>query len=87
MVQFGSEPLYDSVLPVATLAGEVTNAAKNLSSLGIPVTISEMAYGYQENGDAPAIFQAEDLIDAHMLPYFSTKATTGVYRTHFLFKL
>lgn len=47
MVQFGSEPLYDDVLPHATLAAQVTAAKANLSSLHIPVTVSELAYGYQ----------------------------------------
>jgi hypothetical protein len=45
VVQFGSEPLYDQVLPVANLTEQVVEAKKNLSSLGIPVTVSELAYG------------------------------------------
>jgi hypothetical protein len=45
VVQFGSEPLFDQVLPIGTLTSEVTKAKSILSSLGIPVTISEMAYG------------------------------------------
>lgn len=77
VVQFGSEPLFDGVLSVQDLADQVLHAKANLTDLGIPVTISDMAYGFQKNGDAPAIFKAVDLIDAHMLPYFSTKATTG----------
>jgi hypothetical protein len=44
-VQFGSEPLYDQVLPVANLTEQVIEAKKNLSSLGIPITVSELAYG------------------------------------------
>ncbi|KAH9481874.1 hypothetical protein JR316_0006404 [Psilocybe cubensis] len=47
-LQFGSEPLYDYALDAGTLAAQVTAAKANLSSLHIPVTISEMAYGYQE---------------------------------------
>lgn len=48
VVQFGSEPLYDNVLSTSALAAQVTQAKANLSSLQIPVTVSEMAYGYQE---------------------------------------
>ncbi|KAJ6577558.1 glycoside hydrolase superfamily [Mycena capillaripes] len=68
VLQFGSEPLYDWVL---------TAAKANLSSLHIPVTISEMAYGYQEHQDdgAQDVLDAIDLIDAHMLPFFSTEAS------------
>ena len=47
-VQFGSEPLYDNVLSAGDLTTQVKDAQANLSSLHIPVTISEMAYGYQE---------------------------------------
>ena len=46
-VQFGSEPLYDWAIYAGDLATEVKNAKSSLSSLGIPVTVSEMAYGYQ----------------------------------------
>lgn len=47
-VQFGSEPLFDNVLSVNELAKQITAAKETLSSLKIPVTISELAYGYQE---------------------------------------
>ncbi|KAJ6483807.1 B-(1-6) glucan synthase [Mycena vitilis] len=79
VLQFGSEPLYDWVLDPPVLAAQVTAAKANLSSLQIPVTISEMAYGYQEHEDdgAQDVLDAVDLIDAHMLPFFSTKASTG----------
>ena len=46
-VQFGSEPLYDDVLTVDELAKQITAAKETLSNLEIPVTISELAYGYQ----------------------------------------
>jgi hypothetical protein len=47
VVQFGSEPLYDNAIDAGALAEQVTAAKTNLSSLYIPVTISEMAYGWQ----------------------------------------
>ncbi|KAJ6596040.1 glycoside hydrolase superfamily [Mycena sp. CBHHK59/15] len=76
-LQFGSEPLYDWVLDPPVLAAQVRAATANLSSLGIPVTISEMAYGYQEHEDdgAQDVLDAIQLIDAHMLPFFSTQAS------------
>ncbi|PBK65487.1 hypothetical protein ARMSODRAFT_891754 [Armillaria solidipes] len=77
VVQFGSEPLYDGVLSHSELAAQVVAAKENLSSLGIPVTISEMAYGYQERGGAKDVLDAIDFIDAHMLPFFSQQASTA----------
>ncbi|KAF7312016.1 B-(1-6) glucan synthase [Mycena indigotica] len=76
VLQFGSEPLYDNVLSASSLAAQVTAAKANLSSLQIPVTISEMAYGYQERSSSQKVMDAIDLIDAHMLPFFSTEAST-----------
>ena len=77
VVQFGSEPLFDGVLPHDQLAAQVLAAKKNLSSLGIPVTVSELAYGYQERGGAQDVLDAIDFINIHMLPFFSQKASTG----------
>ena len=45
VVQFGSEPLFDSVLSPDDLTKQVKLAKANLSSLSIPVTVSELAYG------------------------------------------
>jgi len=45
VLQFGSEPLFDNVLPHDQLAQQVIQAKSNLSSLRIPVTVSELAYG------------------------------------------
>ncbi|KAI0297168.1 glycoside hydrolase superfamily [Russula brevipes] len=76
-VQFGSEPLFDSVLLPNQLAAQVLAAKKSLSSLGIPVTVSELAYGYQERGGAQNVLDAIDFIDIHMLPFFASTASTG----------
>ncbi|KAJ7204858.1 glycoside hydrolase superfamily [Mycena haematopus] len=75
-LQFGSEPLYDWAL-APDLADQVKAAKDNLSSLQIPVTISEMAYGYQERGGAQDVLDAIQLIDAHILPFFSSEASTA----------
>jgi len=79
VVQFGSEPLFDHVLSPDELATQVLSAKKNLSSLDIPVTVSELAYGYQENGGAQNVLDAIDSINIHMLPFFSSKASTGKF--------
>lgn len=77
VVQFGSEPLFDNVLPTADLASEVSKAKKTLAPLGIPVTVSELAFGYQSHPGSDAVLKAVDSINAHILPFFSQKATTG----------
>jgi hypothetical protein len=76
-VQFGSEPLFDNVLPHSELASQVISLKSKLSGVGIPVTVSELAYGYQERGGAQDVLDAIDFINAHMLPFFSALATTG----------
>ena len=78
VVQFGSEPLFDNVLPHAQLAEQVKLAKANLSSLHIPVTVSELAYGYQERGGAQDVLDAIDSINIHMLPFFSQQASIGM---------
>ncbi|KAF4598503.1 hypothetical protein EYR38_006907 [Pleurotus pulmonarius] len=77
VLQFGSEPLFDNVLPHAELANQVRLAKANLSSLQIPVTVSELAFGYQERGGAQDVLDATDSINIHMLPFFSQKASTA----------
>ncbi|OBZ68223.1 hypothetical protein A0H81_11811 [Grifola frondosa] len=77
VLQFGSEPLFDDVLPHAELAEQVILAKANLSSLNIPVTVSELAYGYQERGGAQDVLNAIDSINIHMLPFFSQNASTS----------
>jgi exo-beta-1,3-glucanase (GH17 family) len=77
VVQFGSEPLFDSVLSPDKLTAQVWAAKKTLSNLGIPVTVSELAYGYQERGGAQDVLDAIDSINIHMLPFFAESASTG----------
>ncbi|KAF9447196.1 glycoside hydrolase family 17 protein [Macrolepiota fuliginosa MF-IS2] len=75
VLQFGSEPLFDNVLPHDELAAQVLSAKQNLSSLHIPVTVSELAFGYQERGGAQDVLDAIDSINIHMLPFFSQQAS------------
>jgi hypothetical protein len=55
----------------------VKAAKSELADLGIPVTISEMAYGFQSHGGAQELMDELDFFDIHMLPYFSQRASTG----------
>jgi hypothetical protein len=77
----GTEPLFDDVITPQALTTQVTNAKKNLSDIGVQVTVSELAYGYQERNasGSQAVLDAVDVINAHMLPFFSGDATRGVY--------
>ena len=77
VLQFGSEPLFDWALEPAELAEQVEAAKLTLANLEIPVTISEMAYGFQEHDGAPDVLAAIDVIDAHILPFFASNASTG----------
>jgi exo-beta-1,3-glucanase (GH17 family) len=77
VVQFGSEPLFDSVMDPNQLASSVLAAKASLKGLGIPVTVSEMAYGYQKDGGAQNVLDATDSINIHMLPFFAGDASTA----------
>ena len=77
VLQFGSEPLYDWALDPAQLAEQVKAAKVRLANLKIPVTISEMVYGFQKHNGATDVLAALDVIDAHILPFFASDASTG----------
>jgi hypothetical protein len=77
VVQFGSEPLFDGVMSPKDLTAEVVAAKARLSSLRIPITVSEMAFGYQRWGGAPDVLDAVDFINIHMLPFFAQAASVG----------
>ncbi|KIL65690.1 glycoside hydrolase family 17 protein [Amanita muscaria Koide BX008] len=78
-VQFGSEPLFDRVIDPYWLADEVNRAKWNVGQMGIKVTVSDLAYSYQRewNKGARHVLDNVDVVDAHMLPYFSPQATTA----------
>ncbi|KAE9411343.1 hypothetical protein BT96DRAFT_952429 [Gymnopus androsaceus JB14] len=75
VLQFGSEPLFDNVLPVDELTAQVQAAKANLSDIHIPVTVSELAFGYQERNGSQVLLNALDSINIHMLPFFSQNAS------------
>lgn len=76
-MQFGSEPLFDGVLSPSQLTTQVKDLQSKLKGVSIPVTVSELAYGYQERGGAQDVLDAIDSINAHMLPFFAQDASTG----------
>ncbi|EIW86705.1 glycoside hydrolase family 17 protein [Coniophora puteana RWD-64-598 SS2] len=69
-IQFSSEPL-------SMLTSEILGLKGQVKSLGIPVTVSELAYGYQENGGAQNVLDAQDYLNIHILPFFSAEASTS----------
>jgi exo-beta-1,3-glucanase (GH17 family) len=77
VVQFGSEPLFDNVITPTDLAHEIISAKAELASIGVPITVSELAYGYKERGGAQNVLDAVDSFNIHMLPFFQTEATSG----------
>jgi exo-beta-1,3-glucanase (GH17 family) len=83
VVQMGSEPLYDDVITPQALTAAVTSAKQNLSDIGVSVTVSDLAYGYQvrNSSGSQAVLDALDSINAHMLPFFAGDATTGEYQS------
>ncbi|KDN51369.1 glycoside hydrolase family 17 protein [Tilletiaria anomala UBC 951] len=86
LVQFGSEPLFDYVLPVNELMSEVVRAQQILGgpNIAIDVTISELAYGYQAQQDSGAydLFDIIDPINQHQLPYFAQDASSASNSWH-----
>jgi hypothetical protein len=79
LVQMGSEPLFDDVITPQALTAAVNSAKQNLSDIGVQVTVSEMAYGYQarNSSGSQAVLDAVDVLNIHMLPFFAADATTG----------
>ncbi|TBU33047.1 hypothetical protein BD311DRAFT_653233 [Dichomitus squalens] len=79
-VQFGSKPLVDGVLPASQLAAQVKAVQDNLAGLKIFVTVSDMQWSFQMNGGAGLkVLDVVDVIDAHMLPFFSGNTTTSAF--------
>ncbi|TFK71586.1 glycoside hydrolase family 17 protein [Pluteus cervinus] len=77
-IQFGSEPLYDHAIDPYALQSQVQSAQAQFKSVGITVTVSDMAYGFKTAGDGGvAVLQTVDNVHGHMLPFFSPDATTG----------
>lgn len=65
------------MLPHSELASQVVSLKSELSDVGIPVTVSELAFGYQERGGAQDVLGVIDFINAHILPFFAATASIG----------
>lgn len=76
----GDEPLYDSDAGSAdALAKYITQLKQEFTSAGldIPISISDMAYGWQQAGDISSMVEAVDFFMINDFPYFAGDATTG----------
>ena len=56
---------------------DMKNDFRNAGLEDIPVSISDMAYGWQQAGDTTAVANAVDFFMINNFPYFSFDATTG----------
>ena len=75
-VQFGFVPLTDRVVSANELTSLVQSVQNDLSSFGIPVTVSEMVSGYQSVSGAQSVLDAVDFVDLIMLPYEENPTAT-----------
>lgn len=99
-VVVGSEPMFDNVMSPEGLAKQIDYVKSQLSEwtgngddddddgTAMQVTLSEMPYGYQTRGNAPAVFKAVDVLHTHILPFFDwhvagagSPATAGMVTT------
>ncbi|MBW0523056.1 hypothetical protein O181_062771 [Austropuccinia psidii MF-1] len=76
-VTCGSEPIFDGVLPISGLVEQLHDLKKQLSPLGIKVTLSEMPSAFQSNNNTPEIFSAVDFLSLHSFAFFDQDATTA----------
>jgi len=81
-VAYGDEPLYDwAAGDPQTLANAINSMKSAFKSAGIniPVSISEMAYGYQQamSSGAQSVIDAVDMAMVNTFPYFAQDAHDG----------
>jgi len=81
-VAYGDEPLYDwAAGDPQTLADAIKSMQSQFKQAGlnIPVSISEMAYGYQQamSSGAQAVIDAVDMAMINTFPYFAQDAHEG----------
>jgi exo-beta-1,3-glucanase (GH17 family) len=79
-VAIGDEPLYDWAAgdpqTLANAIWDMKNSFKN-AGLSMPVSISEMAYGFQQSGNPKVVFDAIDMGMINTFPYFAQDAVEG----------
>lgn len=74
------QPLYDwDFGDPQTLASYILQMKQNFqdANLDIPVSISELAYGWQQAGDTTSVANAVDFFMINNIPYFSQNAAYG----------
>ncbi|KAJ3934416.1 MAG: glycoside hydrolase [Lentinula lateritia] len=79
-IAIGDEPLYDDDAgSPAALASYINQVRHNLSIAGldIPLSISDLAYGWQSSGSITPVADAVDFFMVNNFPYFAFDATTG----------
>jgi len=79
-VAIGDEPLFDFDAPSpAALADIILDVKKNFTKAGlsIPLSISDMAYGWQSAGNITPVADAVDFFMINNFPYFAWDATSG----------
>ncbi|KAH8114901.1 glycoside hydrolase [Phellopilus nigrolimitatus] len=80
-VALGDEPLYDNDFgSPGNLATYIYQMKSNFAKAGlsdIPISISDMAYGWQSAGDISAAIDAVDFFMINNFPYFSWDAQGG----------
>lgn len=76
----GDEPLYDNDAGSASaLAKYIGQMRQEFTSAGldIPISISDMAYGWKQAGDISSMVEAVDFFMINNFPYFAGNAQTG----------
>jgi len=76
----GDEPLYDwDFGSPDALATYITKLKSTFSShnLSIPISISDLAYGWQQAGDTSSVQNAVDFYMINNFPYFAQNAQSG----------
>jgi exo-beta-1,3-glucanase (GH17 family) len=77
-VALGDEPLFDNDFGnVGNVVSHINTIKSSLSSHGIPVSISDMAYGWQQAGDISSLANAVDFFMMNNFPYFAGNAGNG----------
>ncbi|TDL26980.1 glycoside hydrolase [Rickenella mellea] len=80
-VAFGDEPLFDndagSPANLAKYILQMKSDFKNAGLSDIPISISDMAYGWQSAGDISAVAAAVDFFMINNFPYFNFNAQSG----------
>ncbi|TDL26978.1 glycoside hydrolase [Rickenella mellea] len=80
-VAFGDEPLFDhdagSPSQLASYIKQMKSDLKNAGLSDIPISISDMAYGWQSAGDIAPVAAAVDFFMINNFPYFNSNAESG----------